>query len=157
VNLPSASALAALRGVEARRKRPDKLVAVLADPVFDRDDPRIPSVPLRRTSRAKSKALPIGLERSAGEGGAASKGSPLFRLPFTRREAQAILEFAPPGQRLRAFDFRASRAAATSDELRRYRFVHFATHGFLNSQHPELSGVVFSLINERGETQDGFL
>jgi len=35
--------------------------------------------------------------------------------------------------------------------------VHFSTHGLLNSVHPELSGVVFSLVNERGEAQDGFL
>jgi CHAT domain-containing protein len=35
--------------------------------------------------------------------------------------------------------------------------VHFATHGFLNSLHPELSGIVLSLVNENGEPQDGFL
>ena len=35
--------------------------------------------------------------------------------------------------------------------------MHFATHGLLNSIHPELSGVVLSLVNKRGEAQDGFL
>jgi len=35
--------------------------------------------------------------------------------------------------------------------------VHFATHGFLNSQHPELSGLMFTMYDEAGRAQDGFL
>jgi CHAT domain-containing protein len=35
--------------------------------------------------------------------------------------------------------------------------VHFATHGLLNSEHPELSGVVLSLVDEQGKSVDGFL
>jgi CHAT domain-containing protein len=38
-----------------------------------------------------------------------------------------------------------------------YRIVHFATHSILNNEHPELSGIVLSLVNTRGQTQDGFL
>jgi CHAT domain-containing protein len=54
-------------------------------------------------------------------------------------------------------DFRASRATSISDDLSQYRIVHFATHGLLNSQHPKLSGLVLSLVDERGQPQDGFL
>ena len=63
----------------------------------------------------------------------------------------------PADERRLALDFAASRDTATSAELSQYRHVHFSTHGLLNSVHPELSGLVFSLVNERGETQDGFL
>jgi CHAT domain-containing protein len=35
--------------------------------------------------------------------------------------------------------------------------VHFATHGILNDEHPELSGLVLSLVDENGKSQDGFL
>jgi CHAT domain-containing protein len=35
--------------------------------------------------------------------------------------------------------------------------VHLATHGFLNSSHPELSGLVLSLVDQTGRPQDGFL
>jgi CHAT domain-containing protein len=35
--------------------------------------------------------------------------------------------------------------------------VHFATHGLLHSEHPELSGIVLSLVNENGQPVDGFL
>jgi CHAT domain-containing protein len=35
--------------------------------------------------------------------------------------------------------------------------VHFATHGIINNRHPELSGLVLSLVNKQGKPQDGFL
>ena len=54
-------------------------------------------------------------------------------------------------------DFKASRTTATSADLSQYRIVHFATHGLLNSERPELSGLVFSLVDEQGKPQDGFL
>jgi CHAT domain-containing protein len=58
---------------------------------------------------------------------------------------------------LQAFDFAANLATAISPELSQYRIVHFATHGILNSQQPELSGVVLSLVDEKGKPQNGFL
>src|SRR5262249_35159073 len=41
--------------------------------------------------------------------------------------------------------------------LSQYRIVHFATHGLLNKAHPELSGIVLSLVDQQGKPQDGFL
>jgi CHAT domain-containing protein len=46
---------------------------------------------------------------------------------------------------------------ATGEQLGQYRFVHFAAHGLLDSKNPELSGLVLSLVDERGQPQDGFL
>jgi CHAT domain-containing protein len=51
----------------------------------------------------------------------------------------------------------ANRATALGPNLSQYQIIHFATHGLLNSQHPELSGVVLSLFDEEGRPQDGFL
>jgi len=79
------------------------------------------------------------------------------RLPFTRQEAEAIIAHVPEGHGLKALDFAASRATVANAQLSRYRIVHFATHGLLNSQHPELSGIVLSLVDEQGQPQDGFL
>ena len=56
-----------------------------------------------------------------------------------------------------AVDFKASLKTATDPELSHYRIVHFATHGLLNSEHPELSGLVLSLVDQQGRPQDGFL
>jgi CHAT domain-containing protein len=58
---------------------------------------------------------------------------------------------------LKALDFDASRATATSQELSQYRIVHFASHGLVDSVHPELSGIVLSMVDKQGKWQDGFL
>jgi CHAT domain-containing protein len=54
-------------------------------------------------------------------------------------------------------DFEATREAATSPDLADYRIVHFAVHGLLNNRHPELSGLVFSLVDRQGRARNGFL
>src|SRR4030095_40425 len=79
------------------------------------------------------------------------------RLPHSRQEADWIAALAQKTMRREWLDFDANRAMATSADLSDYRIVHFATHGFLNSQHPELSGIVLSLVDEGGKPQDGFL
>jgi CHAT domain-containing protein len=81
----------------------------------------------------------------------------LPRLQFSRHEADAIVAVTPAGQSLEALDFKANRVTATSTELANYRVVHFATHALLNNKHPELSGLVLSLVDERGRPQSGFL
>src|SRR5205823_5709762 len=159
VNLPSASALAVLRHELSGRNPAPKAVAVLADPVFDAHDDRLrlASKDSKPDPRDPSKMTrQSGLDRSAREVGIARDG--VFpRLPFTRREANAIYSTAPQGDASEALDFDASKATALGPQLRDYRIVHFATHGLLNSEHPELSGLVFSLVDRQGKTQDGFL
>jgi CHAT domain-containing protein len=89
--------------------------------------------------------------RGAGGGGS------LPRLPFARREADAIVAAAGVDSAFRAVDFQASRETALSGALEGFRIVHFATHGLLNAKRPELSGLVLSLVDERGRPRDGFL
>jgi tetratricopeptide (TPR) repeat protein len=151
VHLPSASTLAVLRRELAGRKPAPKTVAVLADPVFSAGDARVKLAASDHKVLASNRA-PEELTRSLSD----VRGQ-LARLLMTRDEAQAILSLTHPNSRLEALDFRASRATGTSDELSQYRIVHFATHGLLNSQHPQLSGLVLSLVDERGQPQDGFL
>jgi CHAT domain-containing protein/Tfp pilus assembly protein PilF len=163
VSLPSASTLAALRRELPGRDPPPRTLAVLADPVFDAEDERV-----KAARTAKRTGAVAGAEAEAGTGaeavaralrdvGLATAGEGIPRLPFTRREAMAILGLVSPQAARAALDFEASRATATDPELGQYRFVHFATHGFLNGVHPELSGIVLSLVGPGGEEQDGFL
>jgi CHAT domain-containing protein len=168
VNLPSASTLAVVRGeVAGRQKAPRSLVA-LADPVFMKDDERVKRGRDENTSgdrprwvtkppRAESTMDRQLVKAAAEDTGVASEGLYVPRLPGTRKEAEQIAAMVPANDRRLALDFAASRETATSAELGEYRYVHFSTHGLLNSVHPELSGVVLSLVNERGEAQDGFL
>jgi CHAT domain-containing protein len=41
--------------------------------------------------------------------------------------------------------------------LSKYRIVHFATHGVLDLEHPELSGIALSMVDEKGRSRDGYL
>lgn len=167
INLPSASVLGALRRDISGRKRSPKSVVVIADPVFDNADARVRASANRtnanRTSAvAAQQTLASALQdasvaQSGLETGVIGSSNSIPRLPFSRREAAAILASAPAGQGKSALDFGASRATATGGELSQYRYIHFATHGLLNSNHPELSGIVLSLVDERGRRQDGFL
>jgi CHAT domain-containing protein/tetratricopeptide (TPR) repeat protein len=145
VGLPSASVLAVLRRQSRTRTPPGRAVAVLADPVFEPDDPRLEAV-----------GGPDGSEDLRGD--AAREGSRGFpRLAATRQEARAIVAAAPPGLTLQAIGFDASRAVAMSPELSRYRIVHFATHGIVDNESPGLSGIALSMYDARGRPRDGFL
>jgi CHAT domain-containing protein len=98
------------------------------------------------------------LTRSANDLGLTRDGKTyLRRLLYTRSEADAVMAVTPPGKGMLALDFEASRRVATSSALAKYRIVHFATHGILDNKHPELSGLVLSLVNKEGRAQDGFL
>ena len=164
VNLPSASTLAVIRSEVAGRPRAPRSVAVLADPVFMKDDERVKTardlkttsvdkpVPANRESKTERQLI-----KAAEDTGVSSGQFYVPRLPGTRREAEQIAAMVSTMERRLALDFSASRETATSAELSQYRYVHLSTHGLLNSVHPELSGLVFSLVNERGEPQDGFL
>ncbi len=166
VSLPSASALSVLRRELRGRAPVTKTLAIVADPVFERDDERVKDVKARRRVNAGRKRsfevrrtsdLPRADSlRSIPQVGS-EEATQIHRLPFTRREADQILALVPETDRFKALDFDANRATATNPALGQYRYVHFATHGFLDAAHPELSGIVLSLVNRQGAEQDGFL
>ena len=153
VTLPSASVLSVLRNETKDRVPASKGIAVFADPVFESNDARFTS----KTEMASINFLeePEGREvtRSANESGLMS----FPRLRFTREEANQIMKFAPRNKSVAAVDFAANRITATSSDLQDYRIVHFATHGIINSRHAELSGIVLSLVDDKGKPQNGFL
>jgi CHAT domain-containing protein len=165
VSLPSASTLATLRRETAGRKPAEKSLAVLADPVFTDDDTRVrrnagKEGAKEKTRSADSDGMDIvsqQMTRSGRETGVIGAEDGFGRLLSTRREAIAILALVPEQERMQALDFEASRTTALRPELGEYRIVHFAAHGLLNNVHPELSGIVLSLVDERGQQQDGFL
>ncbi len=79
-------------------------------------------------------------------------------LPNTRKEAEEILKLVSPENSLKAFDFDANYNWATQKELSNYRYLHFATHGFVDPKNPELSGIVLSLFDKQGNPKkEGFL
>ncbi|HEU4508465.1 MAG TPA: CHAT domain-containing tetratricopeptide repeat protein, partial [Pyrinomonadaceae bacterium] len=144
VTLPSASVLTVLREEFGNRKPASKAVAVLADPVFSATDPRLKGGEVEESSLQD-------VQRSAAGSGLGN----LMRLRFSRQEADEIVRLAGDG--LKALDFSANRTMATDARLGDYRIIHFATHGLINNQHPDLSGIVLSLVDQQGRPQNGFL
>ncbi|MFN7948887.1 MAG: CHAT domain-containing tetratricopeptide repeat protein [Blastocatellia bacterium] len=159
ITLPSASTLDVIRRELAGRQPAPKMLAVIADPVFSADDERSRIRVVRaavKTDRVTAARLIEHEEEKAGQLKSFA-GLKVPRLPFTRQEADQILSLTPKSESFRAVDFRASRATAMSAELSRYRYLHFATHGWLDSQRPDFSALVLSLVDEQGKPQDGFL
>lgn len=155
VGLPSASVLAALRRDRLDGKAPDKTLAVFADPVFQNTDERVRNK-LKTDSQASDSSSKEDLIQASKDLAGASPIE-FARLPFSRREAVGILNLVPATKRMAALDFDASRDSAMDPKLAEYRYIHFATHGFFNGLHPELSGIVLSLVDSEGKEIQGFL
>lgn len=173
VSLPSASVLALQRRELANRKPAPLSLAVVADPVFDIDDDRVVRA-LSQTKGAKKKLAVSNAKPPAA--GHASPSEPkvetllasalrdvgldpnsLGRLQKSGEEAADISSIVPNKESFTAIGFQATRALVMSGKLDKYRNVHFATHGVLDLEHPELSGIVLSRFDENGKPQDGYL
>ena len=144
--LPSVTLVSALR---QKREPHSGTVAVFADPVFDSTDPRVGS----RQNPTTEANQPLELQAAMHRDGTGKFG----RLRFSREEADAITSMVPRNAGYSALDFSANRTAAQSTTVRNARIVHFATHGIVNPTQPELSGLVLSLVESNGRSQDGFL
>ena len=139
--VPSASVHAALRELAGSRREPTRHSFILADPVFSPDDPRFSP----------------GVTPPARPGRGAQPSRPLERLRFSASEAQAIWQLVPPENSKLALGFEATLAAATGDEIGACRYVHLATHGEIDHEHPEMSRLVFSRFDRDGRPQEGIL
>ncbi|MBW4499519.1 MAG: CHAT domain-containing protein [Scytonema hyalinum WJT4-NPBG1] len=157
VNLPSASTLAVLRNQVKARQIAPKTIAVLADPVFGKNDGRLKN----NTANSSNGTIPslenVPITEVELKDSLRDAGINLTRLLGTRTEAEAIMALVPDTERTQFLDFQANKASATNPDLAQYRIIHFATHGILNTVRPELSGVVMSLVDEQGIPQNGFL
>ncbi|MEG4581169.1 tetratricopeptide repeat protein [Microcoleus sp. MON1_C5] len=151
VLLPSASTLGILRQNYNDRQPPTRTLAILADPVFSPEDERVKNQSTATNLQA-IESVNLGLSRSGRD-----NNLQLSRLNFTRQEAQIIQALIPSNFRTESLDFEASRAVATSQNLSQYKIIHFATHGLANSTNPELSGLILSLVDEKGNPLNGFL
>lgn len=155
VILPSASVLASLRKAAAKRNPPTATAAIFADPVFEPDDPRLST--FRSPPNSSMQERPPALSRAIQDIGASSY---IARLPASRTEANAIATILrsrdPQGVHI-ALDFDANRDYVLTHGLAQFRFLHFATHGVVDTRYPERSGLILSLIDRKGRKGDGYL
>ncbi len=162
VYAPSASVVSAIR--EQRGNGPigrDGSILIIADPIFNSDDPRLKGLHVAESS-SESRGLGLALQTSvndvAGSGEAASTGKlRLARLPGTRAEADAIANItrtagAKPDEWI---DLAANEDKLHTADVNNYRIVHIATHGLLDVERPQFTGVVLSLVGNTNA--DGFV
>jgi len=148
VVLPSASGLLGLRNRAPTFGQKAYRIAILADPVFTADDPRLALV------KGGTVLAPGNGQSLQGE---VTGQSNFSRLPGTLHEAEIIQELAEPGQALVLTGFAANRNQLTNSSLESYNVLHLATHGVVNPTHPGLSGVVLSALDSEGRKQPSFV
>jgi CHAT domain-containing protein/Tfp pilus assembly protein PilF len=147
-NLPSASTIGILRSTVATKPRAPKQLAILADPVFGKDDPRLSG---KTTQASSNLELPEQFARSR-------TGRDLKRLPFTATEAKGILSLVPQeSEHTAAYGFDASYDWITSAKISQYRYLHLATHGIFDNDKPALSSIILSSFDAQGHDRKAYL
>lgn len=158
---PSASVVGAIK--QQRVKTDGRGVLVIADPVFNSNDARAKKGTAAPATDAELRGLGIqsAVADVAGNtpapSGGAMEGLPLARLNGTRVEAEQIskLTKASGGQADVWLDLDANEDNLGTRDISKYRIIHVATHGLLNAERPQFTGVVLSLVGNK--TRDGFV
>jgi CHAT domain-containing protein/tetratricopeptide (TPR) repeat protein len=142
--VPSLSAAAAAGGNPAAPG--DRLLAVVADPVYSPTDARLAAV------------APQAAPAAAAPQGGGREFDSLRRLPSSAVEARDLIALAgDAGGTLALIGADASRRRLLESSLGRYRILHFATHALADSADPALATLVLSRWSARGEPLDGAL
>ncbi|MEP6742933.1 MAG: CHAT domain-containing tetratricopeptide repeat protein [bacterium] len=162
VYAPSASVVGAIR--QQGNTRSGTAMLIVADPVFNSKDTRARSA-VSSSANAETRGLGIqsALTDVAGADAAASaesskmQGLPLVRLAGTRLEAEQIVKLAKASHTQADvwLDLDASEDNVDARDITKYRILHVATHGLLNAERPQFTGLVLSLVGNKNE--DGFL
>ena len=162
VYAPSASVIAAIR--QQTKPTASKRMLVIADPVFNSNDARAKGA---TAAPGAGETRGLGIESAikdvTGQGAVASaesakmQGLPLARLSGTRTEAEQISLLAKTsgGTSETWLDLTASEENLETRDVSSYRVLHIATHGLLNAERPQFTGLVLSLVGNK--TEDGFL
>ena len=160
VYAPSASVVGAIK--QQRSKTANRAMLIIADPVFNSNDARAQK--RTTTPAADAEVRGLGIQSAVTDvGGSAPapnpqmEGLPLARLNGTRTEAEQISKLAKTsgGQADVWLDLDANEDNLGARDITKYRIIHVATHGLLNAERPQFTGVVLSLVGNK--THDGFV
>jgi CHAT domain-containing protein len=155
VYAPSASVVAVIR--QEARKGSGAGMLLVADPVFDASDSRLKGS-TQGAERARETVQRLSLASALSDvTKLKSNNLKLVRLDGTRSEAEEIAKLARAGgsQADVWLDFDANEANLHGRKLENYRFLHLATHGLLDAERPQFTGLALSLVGNR--EGDGFL
>ena len=160
---PSASALTAIREVRAQNQERAKTLLAFGDPVVQPQatlaktspatgDTRSAEDPLDASAAKTTASTAVPTSSASPNSGPSDvisqeyveRGFSLTRLPFARDEVLGIGNLYPAAQRQIYLGENAREEIVKSEKLDAYRYIHFASHGFIDESHPERSGILFS-------------
>lgn len=150
---PSAATLQILGKSKHIEKLSPKELLVFADPIFSLQDNRL--LAENKNPTDENEAAFLGSSLRSFE--IADSNNQLARLFATQQEADAIVKIVGAENATIVSGFAANRQRVFEKDISDYKIIHFATHGLMNDTRPELSGVVLSLFDEKGEAQKGFI
>jgi CHAT domain-containing protein/Tfp pilus assembly protein PilF len=149
---PSASALAAVKGMNREQGEPPKTLLAFGDPIVD-----APAGPAKNGAEATRSLSPE--QESKPEATVsqeyAERGFSFSRLPYTRAEVLGISKLYPANKRQVYLGEQAREETVKTENLEDYRYIHFASHGFVDENQPSRSGILFSRDSQSKE--DGVL
>lgn len=156
---PSASALVTIQSMNRNSSARQRTLLAFGDPNL---------APLLKTSAAASSR---DASRSASQGDRSSAAPPvspasvaddysergfsLTPLPYTRDEVLAISKLFPVAQRQVYLGSDAREEIVKSAKLDEFRYIHFASHAFIDESKPDRSGIVLS--HDPQSAEDGVL
>lgn len=121
-------------------------LALIADPVYEAGDARVPARAVPADARKGDPAPAFG------------DGGSLRRLPSSAIEARELMALVDdPAAALALLGPDASRENVVNAALDHYRIVHFATHAFADSRDPALASIALSRFGADGRPLDGAL
>lgn len=135
---------------------------IIADPVFNSNDARAQKRTPAPATDAEVRGL--GIQSAVADVSGTTpapnpgmEGLPLARLNGTRTEADQISKLAKTsGSQADVWlDLDANEDNLTARDVSKYRIIHVATHGLLNAERPQFTGVVLSLVGNK--SHDGFV
>ncbi len=136
---PSAQTLQRLSRSATGSDRGPGEILVIADPVFNKSDPRLSAVVERSENRGSPDRFRF-----------AESLAELVRLPASETEGREIVEQFGSRNSTLLSGFEASRANLLRQEMSRYRIIHFSTHAIINELRPELSGIALAGFKSDG-------
>jgi CHAT domain-containing protein/Flp pilus assembly protein TadD len=151
INVPSASILGELRKEAGQRGVRAKALAVFGNPIFAPQRSEQGAATPKSADELKHAERNIELDRDTGD------FATFDRLFYSEREMGNLRDVATEAQTFAASDYDATREQLLKMDLSQYAILHFATHGLLNPEHPEKSGLLLSTINREGKTVNGFV
>lgn len=147
---PSASVLSRLVKSNKQKHSVSKDLLIFSDPVFSQSDSRFSNEPV-------SKISSIVDSNSTADLHVVDSLHEFPRLPESKIEAESISQIIGSSSSESFTGFDATRDKFLNSDLSRYKVIHFATHGLIDENRPELSGIVFSRFGKDSQKLEEFV